>query len=80
MKLEDFLRIKKWNTAVFAKECGVALPVLRKIILGTGSLNLDTALQICHASGGMVSPWDLSCNAALIAEGKFKRKNKKMME
>lgn len=77
MKLHDFLRIKKWNSAVFSRECGVKFPVIRKILLGTGSINLDTALKICQATGGMVTPWDLSCNAEAIANGTFTRDHKK---
>lgn len=81
MKLEEFLRAKRWNTVDLSEESGVAIPVLRKILNGTGSLNLDTALKICHATGDKVSPWDLSCNAESIMDGTFlKEKRKKQKD
>jgi hypothetical protein len=77
MKLDEFLKAKRWNSAILARESGITLPVLRKILLGNGSLNLDTALQISHATGGKVSPWDLSCNAEAIMNGTFSREKRK---
>jgi len=77
MKLDEFLHEKRWNTAIFSRECKVNVMTLRKIINGVGSINLDTALQIEVASKGKVKPWDLSRNADIIREGNWKRSRQK---
>ncbi len=58
------------------------MPVIRKIINGTGSVSLDTALYIEHVTEGAVSAWDVAYNADAIKHGawlvlKDKRKHKK---
>lgn len=73
MKLEEYLREKRWNTSIFSRESKVDIVTLRKIVNGKGSINLDTALQIEIATNGKVRTWDLSLNADLIKKGSWKR-------
>lgn len=69
MKLQDWLNEKRWNTAIFSRESGVSLTILRKIVNGTGTINLDIALKIERETAGKVKTWDLSLNEEAIKKG-----------
>ena len=71
MKLQDWLNKKRWNTAVFSRESGISLATLRKLINGTGGINLDIALRIEKMTNGEVKTWDLSLNAENIKKGRW---------
>lgn len=78
MKLINWLKEKRWNTAIFSRESGISLPILRKIVNGTGSITLDIALRIEMATkehatnkGEYVTAWDLSQNTELIKKGEW---------
>ncbi len=83
MKLYDWLNAQRprWNMSDLSRETGIAVPIISKIIKGTGSINLDTALRIEHATGGKVTGWDISGNAEAICAGELhyrkKHKNRK---
>ena len=68
MKLSEFLQEKRWNCSIFAREYNLNGSVVRKVALGIGSINLDTALQIEAATKGKVRVWEMSANAAKIKE------------
>jgi hypothetical protein len=68
MKLSEYLNEKRWNCAIFAREYNLNGSVVRKVVLGIGSINLDTALQIEAATKGKVRVWDMSANAGKIKE------------
>lgn len=78
MRFINWLREKRWNTAIFSRESGISLPILRKIVNGTGSITLDVALRIETATkehattkGEYVTAWDLSQNTELIKKGEW---------
>ena len=71
MKLKEFLRQKRWNPAIFAKEYDMHDGLVRKVVNETGTINLETALYIEKVTNGKVKAWDMSKHAEAIRKGEW---------
>jgi hypothetical protein len=79
MKLAQFLHMKRWNSAIFGREYGISISLLRKIIneKGNWGVSLDLALYLNRVTQGAVTPWDLCPNADAIKTTAWQDLNKK---
>src|SRR6185503_2885531 len=79
MKLAQFLLMKRWNSAIFGREYGISVSLLRKIIneKGNWGVSLDLALYLNRVTQGAVTPWDLCPHADAIKTTGWQDLNKK---
>jgi len=79
MKLAEYLEIKGWSPALFAKKCGLSHTTIHNIVYEIKNISLNTALTIQKATEGEVSFEDMAFIPAKQGYWpalKIKRRNK----
>jgi len=54
MKLKDYIKSTGQTPSAWAREHGLAQPIITRFLKGERGLSLKTALKIQHVTGGMV--------------------------
>lgn len=56
--LEEYLEVRGYSQAEFARSCGCSLKLISEIIAGTAPIELDTALQFEKVLGLSANVWE----------------------
>lgn len=64
MSLQEYLAEENISPTAWSKKVGIPQPVISRLLAGTRSVSLKTALRIQEATGGKVRVEDLAENGS----------------